>query len=238
MATWWEQLQAWLATWPVEEPIGEVVKTEARWVSADECPFGVEALDCRAFSQAMLSTTRDPDVTRRFMDLRGSRGDQHQDRFPPKSARHECELTYPPLPAGDGAVLWRATAMEEKWDFYRFGDTVQVARSWTDDLIFTLTIDTSEGDRTTVREVAVDRRIAEAPDYAVAIADYLLKSHVFGREMPHPLPPEGTRHPGELAIFSFSQYGRRAAWGAFADTTAFRIENEQTAKSAASQSRP
>jgi hypothetical protein len=47
--------------------------------------------------------------------------------------------------------------------------------------------------------------------------DFLIVSHVFGREIPHPLPSAYfERSPEDLALFSFSEFGRRGLYGTFA----------------------
>jgi hypothetical protein len=55
--------------------------------------------------------------------------------------------------------------------------------------------------------------------YAVRAVDSLIKSHVFGLVVPHPLPPNLALEPAQIVLYSFSLFGRRCAYASFGDTT-------------------
>jgi len=57
--------------------------------------------------------------------------------------------------------------------------------------------------------------------------DYLIRSHLYRLPLPHPLPKSVGQDPRELALFSFSQYGRYGLYGTFADTTRLRLPAEE-----------
>ena len=187
-----------------------------RWVSASENPFGVDLLDCRAFSQSMIATTQDPNIAMSYNALRASNGDQHRDRVPEDSTTHDCQLTY----AHDGETadgpIFKADAMEDKWDIYLYDDYLYFARSWRGELKYRAKI-LFEHD--CARVVAVTAPQDPDPHYPVAVVDYLIRSHIYGQPIPHPLPASLGRDPEELALFSFSSYGRHGLYGTFADTT-------------------
>jgi hypothetical protein len=75
-----------------------------------------------------------------------------------------------------------------------------------------------QGTNASIRRIvaAADRVFGDAA-FAVRTLDFLIESHVFGRECPHPLPAAYLgRAPDDLALFSFSQFGRRGLYGIFA----------------------
>ena len=129
-----------------------------------------------------------------------------------------------PVPGGsrDGP-LFVARQMEDKWDVYLYDGHLYFARSWTGDLVYRAAVE-FRGDEAVVTGVEVGRaRAGDDPGLAVRAVDFLLKSHVHGREAPHPLPrglPEDTR---ALAVYSFGEYGRWAWYGSFEDTTRVRV---------------
>ena len=61
-------------------------------------------------------------------------------------------------------------------------------------------------------------QIDEGHDQAVREVDYLIKSHILRRTVPHPLPSTVQKDPNTVALFSFSQYGNICCFGTFADT--------------------
>jgi hypothetical protein len=63
---------------------------------------------------------------------------------------------------------------------------------------------------------------------AVRQVDYLLKSHLFGRVTPHPLPAGFPVEPRSIALYSFGAYGRRCAFATFADTVAIDLDAGET----------
>jgi hypothetical protein len=82
--------------------------------------------------------------------------------------------------------------------------------------VFTASIE-AQGARASILQVmaAADRVFGDAK-FAVRTVDFLIESHVFGREAPHPLPEAYVgRSPQDLALFSFSQFGRRGLYGTF-----------------------
>lgn len=200
----------------------------AGWIPAAENPFGVELLDCRRFSQGMTATTGDREVAESFLRLRGSDGGEHRGRSPEDAGCCECDLRYPQVQMPDGP-LFKAEEMEDKWDIYRFDGHLYFARSWTGKLMYRARIELS-GSETVVTVVEAPRALLEQdPPYLVQVVDYLMRSHVDRQLVPHPLPPSLGRDPNQLALFSFSQYGRRALFGTFADTTRLGLPKDDEA---------
>ena len=202
------------STTPAGDPLSGV-----HWVSGTDNPFGVDLLDCRSFSQSMLAGTQDPKVAERYATLRGSSGEQYRGRTPEDSRTCDCDLHYPHNGETRDGPIFKAEAMEDKWDIYLYAGHLYFARSWTGELEFRAHI-VFHHDRANVVAVETRRALVESdPAYPVAAVDYLIRSHLYRLPVPHPLPKSIGQDPRELALFSFSQYGRFGLFGTFADTT-------------------
>lgn len=191
-----------------------------RWIPAEENPFGVELLDCRSYSQSMLSATQNPGIAESFVALRTADGEHYRGRAPADSTTCACDLRYPHKEGRtrDGP-LFKAASMEDKWDIYLYDGRLFFARSWTGELAYRATI-VFHADSANIVSVEAPKEVVEDdPFHAVAAVDFLNRSHLYRLPIPHPLPKSLGRDPRRLVLFSFSQYGRRALYGSFADTT-------------------
>lgn len=90
------------------------------WVSGNESPFGVNVLDCRSFSQSMVAVTQDPKIAESYATLRGSSGEQYRGRAPEDSRACDCDLHYPHKGDTRNGPVFKAEAMEDKWDIYLY----------------------------------------------------------------------------------------------------------------------
>ena len=93
--------------------------------------------------------------------------------------------------------------MDDKWDIYRYDGHLYFARSWTGELEYRATI-VFATDGAKVIAVTARREMFESDSlYLIAVVDYLIRSHLYGLPMPHPLPKSLGRDPRQLALFSF-----------------------------------
>lgn len=105
--------------------------------------------------------------------------------------------------------------MEDKWDIYLNGDAIYVCRSWTGALAFVAQITHADA-VLACRQLRFDLE-AFTPSMAIMAFDFLIRSHVIGEEVPHPLPPEVFRgDPQTVGLYSFGMYGRRCSFGILA----------------------
>jgi len=190
------------------------------WLSPEKNPYGVPVVDCRAFSRVMHSVTSDAKVVESYMRLRSSTGKEHSGQSPPRARLIPCKLRYPwrRMPA-DGP-LFRAEAMEDKWDIYLYDGFLYFARSWNGDLIFRTAVQFANSEaKVTALEACED--VAADAELTIQQVDFLIKSHVLRLEVPHPLPANFPDDTTKIAAYSFNLYGRQASYATYADTTAF-----------------
>lgn len=209
---WMDVVKGLFRTTPPSEGVGE----HSRFIPAADNPYGVDLWDCAAFTQSRISGSEDPAVASCFVRLRSSTGEEHRGKAPANASVIECALHY--VREGDvtDGPLFKAREMEDKWDLYVFGPHLYFARSWTGELVYRATI-RLEPSRLEITRI--ESAGGQHPEYSRRSVDYLVKSHVFGAVVPHPLPQELPADPMQIAAFSFATFGRRCLYGTYADTT-------------------
>jgi len=195
---------------------------EPRWIAASENPFGIEILDCSPITQGMLAITGDVNVAMTFEKLRTSRGLEYLDREPEECCTVACKLEYPPIETPKDGPVFKAATMEDKWDIYLLNSRLYFCRSWSGILGYRANI-RSEKDRLYVTQIDFEKARAEEPQEAVRDVDYLIKSHLYGALVPHPLSRKIPRDPQKLAANSFSMFGHRCLYGTYDDTIKFKV---------------
>jgi len=194
-----------------------------RWLAPDENRFGIRCLDCREFSRAMITSTGDPTVSNTFTMLRSSLGEHVRGHLPRNTFLVPCDPSYPSLKGVLDGPLSLASVMEEKWDIYLFDKHLYFARSWTGNLIFKSDAEFREG-RLFISTISADAKVSgKDRRYIISQVDYLIKTHLYHHEVPHPLPAGLPDDVEQLAMFSFSQYGRLAAYATFEDTVGLEL---------------
>jgi hypothetical protein len=196
------------------------------WLEPDQNPFGLRVLDCRPFSTTMISATLDPNVAARFNQLRSSSGEEHRGRHPEDALAARCDLAYPFNGESRDGPLFVARQMEDKWDIYLYDGHLYFARSWTGELVFRAAIQFKEKEAVITEIEASRPEVMDDPDLGVRMVDFLMKTHLYRKEAPHPLPRDYPDDKRAIAVYSFSQFGRWAFYGSFEDTTKVRVGNE------------
>lgn len=194
-------------------------------VPANQNPFGVEIWDCSAFTQNTLSTTGDPALALSFVNRRNSTGFECRDQRiaagmtgqPAEDVETiSCDLAYPYQGDVQDGVVFKAECMEDKWDIYLYSPYLYFVRSWGGQLIYRATLRSEPG---LVRVTQIEVARGEEADFNRRVVDFLIKSHLFRQDVPHPLPPTLPQEPGQIAVWSFSSFGRRCRYGTYADTS-------------------
>lgn len=109
--------------------------------------------------------------------------------------------------------------MEDKRDMYLYEDRLYISRSWTGQLCFVADCEFKQ-DRVEIKWITARKEYTEEqPIYIERIMDFLVKSHMSRMVVPHPLPPgKCNASPKELALHSFSIFGRRGLFDTFEET--------------------
>lgn len=197
------------------------------WLEPDQNPFGMRVLDCRPFSTAMMSSTKDETIAAKFLHLRHSTGEEHRGKQPPDAVVVPCNLIYPFNGESRDGPLFKAQQMEDKWDIYLYDGHLYFARSWTADLVFRAKIDFQKSEAVITSVEANRERVGDDPQLAVRMVDFLMKTHLYRQEAPHPLPKDFPEDNRTIALYSFSEYGRWAFYASFEDTTKVRVKESQ-----------
>jgi hypothetical protein len=108
--------------------------------------------------------------------------------------------------------------MEDKWDIYLYDSCLYFVRSWTGKLIYQATIRFEEGEAR-IEAVIAGSECNQDSRFTIGTVDFLIKTYIYGQQMPHPLPPDLPRDAKSVTLFSFSQFGRWAHCGTYEDTT-------------------
>jgi hypothetical protein len=182
---------------------------------AAENAFGVDVWDCRAFTHNMVSTTGSAEIARRYVELRSSQGDEYRGQTPTNAHLITCNFTYPSSQRPSDGTLFKSKQMEDKWDIYLLDERLYFVRSWTGELTFTAQVRHELG---ALHLTALAAEEHQDPAFAPQVVDYLVKTHVLRHEVPHPLPPHLPPTARNIALFSFSSFGRRCSFGTYADT--------------------
>jgi hypothetical protein len=200
--------------------------SQLAWLEPDQSPFGLRVLDIRPFSTTMISTTSDPAIAGRFSQLRTATGEEHRGRSPDDAVAARCDLSYPFGGEARDGPLFVARQMEDKWDIFLYDGHLYFARSWTGELAFRAAVQFKQGEAAITEVEASRAKVMDDPALAVRVVDFLVKTHLYRKEAPHPFPRGFAEDKKTLALYSFSQYGRWAFYGSFEDTTKVRVRAE------------
>jgi hypothetical protein len=193
---------------------GRTREPKSTWLRGADSPFGIDVLDCREVTQGMISATSDPDVADTFMRLRQADGVDYRGKDPTDALESDENLEYRLEDQPPDGPLVKATSMEDKWDIYLFRPDLCFVRSWTGDLAYRARVRFGDG---TVRVECITRPPDESPDYARRVVDFLIKSHLYGQLLPHPVPESVP--VADAAMYSSAMFGRNCGFASYEDTT-------------------
>lgn len=203
--------------------MSESIFEKLTWLDEKSNPFKVRCLDCRIFSRSMVSTTQDSNVATRFGEFRASAGKQYIGKLPLNALTVQCNFSYPHNGQSKDGPLFIAEVMEDKWNIYLFNGYLYFARSWTGDLVFRARISFNEP-QAIITEIDANSQVASQNSaYIAQQVDFLVKSHLYKQEVPHPLPVDLPNDIQTIALYSFSQYGRWASFATYEDTSQIHI---------------
>jgi hypothetical protein len=189
----------------------------ATWLPKEDArnPFTVPGYDCLTAARLMGSGTTDPAITEKFIALRSASGEFHRGKLPDDAIEAQTKLEYEYSGEIVDGLLFRAAAMEEKWDIFLYDSRIYFCRSWTGKLTFVAQLKPSKGSITLTRIWAAG---SEDSTIAVQQVDYIIKSHLYSQRVPHPLPASLENDGAAVALYSFEQYGRLCCFGTYKNT--------------------
>jgi len=189
----------------------------------DENPFNKEILDIRAFTSQMRATTKDESVALKYTTLRHSNGEEYVDTQVPQSRISATHLEYPHNGAALEGIVFKADAMECKWDIYAYHGVFYFTRSWTGNLRYKVQARILS-DKIIFTQVEHDTE--EDSVQAINTVHFLMKSHAFKQPFPHMIPQLLTDGK-EIAMWSFSQFGNRADFATYEEITDTTIKSRE-----------
>jgi hypothetical protein len=209
--------------------VGDIVTTEdllggkqtgipgkLRWLRGKKSPFGMDVLDCRSVVLTYMSTAADPAIAESFLRNTTSDGTAFIGTLPENPARLDYPLTFQlgEVTLKDGP-LFVSSHMEEKWNIYLFEGILYFVRSWTGILTYAARCEVSGGTLTVNSVMANEKSVEEHdPSFPIREVFFLVVSHILGHVYPHPVPASVERNDDTIAMFSFSQYGRKGLFAA------------------------
>jgi hypothetical protein len=188
------------------------------WMEGTASPFGVPLLDCRLFARSQTSVSSNPEMATGFLKLRSADPRDLIQQSIEDEVVQEVGLIYPALLPSPNGVLFRAEAMEDKWDIYLVEGQAYFFRSWSGLPIYRASLDlTAVG--WVLRDIAGPRRVEDSAEgMSLRMIDFLLRSHAFGCVLPHPVPADTPDDPQSVLHWSFSEFGRWGSYATRADT--------------------
>lgn len=191
------------------------------WLPAGDSanPFPEEVLDCRAVALRFTSMTSDKNVAERFTRLRESEGRECRSRLPEHAITFECDLRFPFNGQHDDGPVFRASAMEENWDFYTYDQRLYIRRSWTGSLQHVGELEYHR-DAVLVRRLHCNNEtIYGSRGFARAQVHFLIVTHMGQKLIPFPIPPNCARtETRTIALGGFNCYGRRSQFAKYLRT--------------------
>jgi len=197
--------------------------SKVSWLEAHQNRFGIRVLDFRSFSKSALCFSPDYDTAEKFLKLRNSSGENYRNLLPKNTLHIRCNLKYhfeEKLP--DGPVFI-AKVMQDRWDVYLYDGFLYFTNSWSGELLIRAKVDFKNSEFfVSAIDICSDLAKHDKP-LAIRQADYLIKSYLCRNEAPNPLPKYMPNDPKQIALYSFSLYGRMGSYATYEDTTLIKI---------------
>lgn len=183
---------------------------EIPWIEAADTPWGVRVLDVRSVTQAMLSTSADPQCAANALSFDHDDGSAFEQAGPLVQREIGAMIPYRVEgPLADGA-LFRPQVMEHKWAIFHRQSRIFFVRSWTREVHVVARVASREGGVQITRLNGVFTDEDESPLFTTMVADFLLRSHALGMVYPAPLPEGMETSPQQAALWCFHMFGNRA----------------------------
>jgi len=192
---------------------------EPKWVDSSQNQFGVSLIDLRSSVFGSTAWTTSKDIVETFSRMRKADGTEYVNRLPEDYVEFDSDLRFAYSGAHEEGPVFKARAMEDKWDMHIYGERLYMARSWTGTLCF-VAICEFKSKCVEIHRIFTEKKIIAGDlQYAGRVVDFLIKSHMSNMVVPHPFPARLKRESlGEIAAHSFEMFGRRGLFGSFDET--------------------
>ena len=183
---------------------------EIPWIEAADTPWGVRVLDVRAVTQAMISTSADPQCAANALSFDHDDGSafEQAEPFVPRVIGAMIPFRVDGV-LPDGA-LFRPREMEHKWAIFHRRGRIFFVRSWTRKVHVIAELASREDSVQVTRLNGVFTDEDESPLFTTMAADFLLRSHALGMVYPAPLPEGMEASPQQAALWCFQMFGNLA----------------------------
>jgi hypothetical protein len=198
-------------------PNTEKKEYKSIWIKGKDNPYNIDVFDCREYALNMISTTQNPDISTKFLELRKSDGKEYIGKFPDNGAKCDVELSYNTKgkQLQDG-IVFKAQRMEEKWDIYKYVNFLFFVRSWTGELVyFSNYIPTEKGFDVNLIVLDDSKIDPKEPFFEFKVVEFLIHSHILGLNVPHPIPKKIENKAESILGYSFSMFGNRGQFATY-----------------------
>jgi hypothetical protein len=208
---------------------GPNVFLEPPWSEPTSNSFQMRVLDCKSYCMNSCLFALDEGSASIEAAFSQAREGLCKLAAIPDALEIPCLLSYPR--SGDrppDGALYLAECMEDPWNMFLFADHFYFTRSWTGELCYRARVQFREG-ALFVLEVEASPTRSQAHPWSdlederlpVRQVDFLIKTILYNLVSPAPLPGGLRDEPGAIALYSFTEYGRRGWFPSFDETTEY-----------------
>lgn len=188
---------------------------ELPWIAPENTPWGIEVLDLRSISQAMLSTSKNPQIAKNAVSYGQEDSSSFWGQKPESQNKIDVDFSLPILDVLYPGVLFSPSVMEHKWAIFFDGKIIYFVRSWLRE-VYAIAETEQEDGKMVVKNIQghfVDEE--ENSEFTEAIAYYLLMSHALNQLVPVPLPIDLKENTYGAGLWAFTFFGNMGIVGTF-----------------------
>lgn len=179
-------------------------------IDASDNPWGVRLLGVRPFTQAMLSTSPDPQCATNAISFGQDDGQAFVGQMPQADQRLTIDLRYPAEQRVADGVLFIPRQMEHKWALFVHQQTIICVRSWTRQVQAIAHFKVQDG-FAHVYEIHGSLLPNNVdPLTNQRLLDFLIRSHALNLPYPVPIPSGLELSPQATASWCMAQFGKLA----------------------------
>lgn len=184
----------------------------ARWLDADESPFGVPVIDIKRYTLGVVAASTERWMAENAVSFFQEDGLVFVGTEPKRQRRTALDLSYPIDGHLYGGMLFSPQEMEHKWAMYFHSGEMIFVFSWTREVVAVAETEQSDG---FLRLTALRGELTteEADDaYIRRQVEFLIHSHALDIPFPAPISEKLAMSPEKAAERCFAWYGNRALY--------------------------